>query len=230
MLLWTAFTIGLLGGAHCVGMCSPIAMAVGSSRPTSVLRRALLYNAGRLLSYGALGLVMGLLGRGLFLAGAQQYFSIGLGVALLLVAVLSIDVERYLLRLPGFERMYIGIRNALGRALKHEHRLAPLAIGLANGLLPCGLVYLAIVGAVSTDAWWKGAVYMAVFGLGTMPVMLGAVFFGRVLSVHYRNLFKKLHPVFLVLMAVLLLARGFNFHVPEGFFFWDQMSNVPMCH
>lgn len=230
MFLWTAFTIGLLGGAHCVGMCGPIAMAVGGGRRSEVLGSALLYNIGRLFSYAMLGLVMGMIGKGLLLAGVQRYFSIGLGAMLLLVALFSIDVERHLLRLPGLDRLYLAVRETLGRALRRQGRWAPLGIGMANGLLPCGLVYLAIVGAINTDAWWKGAAYMALFGLGTVPVMFAVVYFGQALSVRFRNALRKLYPAFLLLMAGLLLARGLQFQVPERFFFWDQMSNLPMCH
>jgi hypothetical protein len=171
-----------------------------------------------------------LIGKGLFIAGFQKYLVIALGVALLLIALLSINVENRLLALPVVEKFYFGLKTRLGRTLKSTSPLAPLGIGILNGFLPCGLVYLAIAGAVSTAGVVEGAAYMALFGLGTWPVMLTSVFFGNMLSLRLRNFLKKLYPAFLVFFAILFLARGFNFHIPGEFFFWDQMDNLPMCH
>ncbi|GAB4259697.1 MAG: sulfite exporter TauE/SafE family protein [Saprospiraceae bacterium] len=230
MILWTAFTIGLFGSVHCVGMCGPIALTVGSQKQGSLLGRAVLYNLGRIATYALLGLIIGLIGKGLFIAGFQKYLVIALGVALLLIALLSINVENRLLALPVVEKFYFGLKTRLGRTLKSTSPLAPLGIGIINGFLPCGLVYLAIAGAVSTAGVVEGAAYMALFGLGTWPVMLTSVFFGNMLSLRLRNFLKKLYPAFLVFFAILFLARGFNFHIPGEFFFWDQMDNLPMCH
>lgn len=230
MILWTAFTIGLFGSVHCVGMCGPIALAVGSQKQGGLLLRAVLYNLGRIATYALLGLIIGFIGKGLFIAGLQKYLVIALGVALLLIALLSINVENRLLSLPVVEKFYFGLKSRLGRTLSSSSPLAPLGIGFLNGFLPCGLVYLAVAGAVSTAGVLEGAAYMAVFGLGTWPVMLSSVFFGNMLSLRLRNFLRKLYPAFLVFFAILFLARGLNFHVPGAFFFWDQMDNLPMCH
>ncbi len=230
MILWTAFTIGLFGSVHCVGMCGPIALAVGSQGKKDLLLRALLYNLGRIGTYALLGLIIGLIGRGLFIAGFQKYLVIALGLALLLIALLSINVENRLLSLPVVEKFYFTLKSRLGRTLQSRSPLAPLSIGFLNGFLPCGLVYLAIAGAVSTAGILEGAAYMALFGLGTWPVMLTSVFFGNMLSLRLRNFLRKLYPAFLVFFAILFLARGLNFHIPGEFFFWDQMDNLPMCH
>ena len=230
MILWTAFTIGIFGSVHCVGMCGPVALAVGSQKRGSLWMSALLYNIGRISTYALLGLFIGLIGKGLFIAGLQKYLVIAMGVALLLIALLSINFENRLLSLPVVERFYFSLKSALGRTLQSRSPLAPLSIGFLNGFLPCGLVYLAIAGAVSTAGAAEGAAYMAVFGLGTWPVMLTSVFFGNMLSVRFRNFLRKLYPAFLIFFAILFLARGLNFHIPGEFFFWEQMDNLPMCH
>lgn len=230
MILWTAFTIGLFGSVHCAGMCGPIALAVGSARQNHLLMSAILYNLGRIGTYALLGLLIGLIGQGLFIAGLQKYFIIAVGIALLFVALMGINVENRLLSLPWVVNFYFGLKSRLGRALQSNSPLSPLGIGFLNGFLPCGLVYFAVAGAMSTAGVWESAAYMALFGLGTWPIMLTSVVFGNMVSLRWRNFLRKLYPAFLVVFALLFLSRGLNFRLPGEFFFWDQMHNLPMCH
>jgi uncharacterized protein len=231
MAIWTAFTIGLLGSLHCVGMCGPIALSLpyqGKERWRSAAN-VLLYNFGRVVTYTLLGSVIGIAGRGFFLAGAQAYISIGLGVFLLIVALFSIDVESRLLRIPLMSRLNQWVKMQLGRLLRGgRHRL--FSIGLLNGLLPCGLVYVAVVGAVSTGVVWQSAAYMAAFGLGTLPLMLATALAGQFINMKWRIRLRKLLPVFLVAFALLFIFRGLNFDVPIEFRFWEDMQEAPMCH
>jgi len=243
MYLWTAFTIGLFGSLHCIGMCGPIACALpnangagpGSGRlaplGSAVLGNALLYNLGRTLTYSLIGGMMGLVGRGLYLAGFQQFMSIGLGVLLLVIALFSINVEANLLRLPGLNQLVFNLKSNLGRLLKGSGVNTSFFIGLLNGLLPCGLVYMAVVGALSTGGIGSGMAYMALFGLGTVPLMLATGLAGNFAGIKFRTALRKAYPAFLVLFAVLFIFRGLNFHVPGDFFFWAKMGDeMPMCH
>lgn len=231
-MLITAFTIGLFGSLHCVGMCGPIALALphgGQSRWMAIWK-VLLYNLGRTVTYVLLGVLVGLLGEGLFLAGAQKWLSIAIGIGLLAVAIFSIPVESKLLRWPLVGRGYLLLKSALAKLLGKNSQLAFFQTGLLNGLLPCGLVYLAIVGAVSVGSVSGGAVYMLLFGLGTIPLMLATAFAGQMVSLKIRNRLKKLYPVFLVSLAALFIFRGLQFAVPKDFSFWEAMQNMPMCH
>jgi uncharacterized protein len=232
MFLWTAFTIGLFGSLHCVGMCGPIACALPASGGGrwSMLSNALRYNLGRTVTYSLLGAVIGVVGRGLQLAGFQQFMSISLGVILLAIALFSINVEANLLRLPGLNQLVFNLKSSLARLLKDTGVNASFFIGLLNGLLPCGLVYMAVVGALSTGGIGSGMAYMALFGLGTLPMMLATGLAGNFAGIKFRTALRKAYPAFLIFFAVLFIFRGLNFHVPGDFFFWAKMGEAPMCH
>jgi sulfite exporter TauE/SafE len=231
MFLWTAFTIGLLGSFHCVGMCGPIAMSLpyGQNRWTAA-RHAVTYNLGRTVTYILIGSLFGLLGKGVFLAGYQSAFSIGLGVLLLIMALFSSNLESTFFRIPILQKGLFRLKEALGRLLKIRTNPSFFSIGLLNGLLPCGLVYMAVVGAVSTASVWKGAAYMGLFGLGTIPLMLTIALAGNWIGIKWRNRIRSVLPVILVAMAVLFIFRGLNFDMPRGLEFWEDAQQVPMCH
>lgn len=232
MIIWSAFIIGLVGSLHCVGMCGPIAMALphqGSYRWVAT-GRLLLYHLGRITTYALLGILIGFFGKGLLLAGMQMYVSIGLGALLLLVALFSINVEAQLVRLGFMRRFQQKVRTHMGRLLKSKHPGALYGLGMLNGLLPCGLVYMAIVGAVATGSIWLGSAYMALFGAGTLPLMLLTSVAGQFIDVKWRNRLRRLTPVFLILFAVLFISRGIQFELPSDMRFWESMQDVPMCH
>lgn len=231
-MLWTAFTIGIVGSLHCVGMCGPIALALpyqGGARWMAAVN-VLLYNFGRILTYSLLGLVIGTLGKGLFLAGMQTYVSIGLGMLLLLIALFSINVEAQLLRIPLFTQLNDWVKRRLSGLLRRHNQSSLLAIGMLNGLLPCGLVYMAVAGAVAAGGTLQGMAYMALFGLGTVPLMLATAMAGQFVNLQWRNRLRRLVPVFLIAFAILFIARGLQFEVPADLRFWEEMKNIPMCH
>ncbi len=231
MYLWTAFTIGLFGSLHCIGMCGPIALTVGGRDKAQALLNSLLYNLGRTVTYSLLGAVIGLLGRGLYLAGFQKFFSLAIGLALLLIALLSINVETKLMKAGFFNRLVLKLKANIGKWLGTRRRFGSFTVGLLNGLLPCGLVYMAILGALSTASIFSGMAYMALFGMGTIPLMLLTGLAGNFASLKFRNLIRRAYPFFLVLFALLFLFRGLNFHVPGDFFFWEQVNqDAIMCH
>ena len=231
-MLWTAFIMGLFGSLHCVGMCGPIALAlpVQSKNRFSMVSKLLLYNFGRTTTYVFLGLLIGLLGEGLFLAGMQKWLSIGLGISLLIIALFSINIESRLLNAPILGRAFLSIKLLLGKLLKSSSAPALFRTGVVNGFLPCGLVYMAIVGAVSMGDLFGSAFYMLLFGLGTIPLMLLTAVAGQMASIKLRNSIKKLFPIFVAALALLLIYRGIRFDLPEDFSFWAMMQNMPMCH
>jgi sulfite exporter TauE/SafE len=231
-MLWSAFTIGLLGSLHCIGMCGPIALALpyqGSNRWRAA-GNVLLYNTGRIATYSLLGLVIGLLGRGLFLAGFQTYVSIGLGLLLLAVGFFSINVEAKLLRLPALARLNEWVKVRLAAMLRRHNRRSLLLIGMLNGLLPCGLVYMAVAGAVATGGMIEGLAFMALFGAGTIPLMMATALAGQFIDLRLRNHLRRAVPVFLIAFGILFIARGLQFNIPDGFRFWENLQQIPMCH
>lgn len=231
-MLWTAFTIGLFGSLHCVGMCGPIALAMptGNENTAKVVGKIMLYNIGRTTTYVFMGLLIGLIGEGLFLTGLQKWLSIIGGIGILAIALFSIPVESRLLQWGVTGRFFFFLKSRLARFIQRPSAAAFFRTGLLNGFLPCGLVYMAIVGAMTMGSKEGGMLYMLLFGLGTVPLMVATVFAGNLVSLKIRNVLRRLYPAFMVALGVLLIARGANFHVPDGFSFWEAMQNIPMCH
>ena len=232
MILWSAFLVGIVGSMHCVGMCGPIALALPyqSSSRLSQVGNVLLYNFGRILTYAVLGILIGFFGQTFAVAGMQVYISIGIGVLLLLIALFSINVEHNLLQIPIVNRLNSWVKVTMARLLQQSKPSTLFSLGMLNGLLPCGLVYMAVIGAVATGSIWQGSAYMALFGLGTLPLMLTTALLGQFVPLHWRSRMRKLIPVFLVAFAILFLARGINFIMPDEVRFWEIGREAPMCH
>jgi uncharacterized protein len=215
-MLWSAFLIGLFGSFHCIGMCGPIALAlpVQQNNAFSLISGRVLYNVGRALTYAAIGLVFGLLGQGLSLAGFQQSVSILAGVLILLMVLLpSGFTQRLYLLKPayGFTNF---LKRKFGILFKKKSVLSVFLIGLLNGFLPCGLVYIAVAGAIASGGYMQGALYMFVFGLGTLPIMLAVSLAGNFISLNVRKRINKLIPAFMVVLAFLFILRGMNLGIP----------------
>lgn len=232
MFYWAAFSLGLLGSLHCAGMCAPIALSLPYPEKTAWgrLKSILLYNTGRLITYSLIGLLFGLLGKGLFLAGWQQAVSIGMGVILLLISFSFIKPEKTLLSNTYVSSAYFWLKQQLGRRLQQYGHRSVFFIGLLNGLLPCGLVYVAIVGALTAEQAWQGMFYMASFGLGTFPLMIAVVSSGLWLKPSIRSAFTRLYPLVLFALAVLLIWRGLLLQIPRSLELWEALGQPVFCH
>lgn len=213
-MIFSGFIIGLLGSLHCIGMCGPIALAlpiVGNSKIQLITSR-LLYNVGRILTYAFFGLIFGLIGDRIQLFGMQQMVSIILGSLIILRLIIP---QKY-----SFIKITI-IQKAVGRLKQEFSRMfgknsmkSLFIIGLLNGFLPCGFVYVGIAGAIATGDALQGAGFMALFGLGTLPVMFAASLFSSVLSIKARLNFRKAIPVFSLIIGILFIMRGLNLGIP----------------
>lgn len=215
-MLLTALLFGLLGSFHCVGMCGPIAFLLPVERNNHFKKNGqiFLYHFGRILSYSILGLVFGLMGSSFNLFGMQQYLSVGIGGLMLLVVLLPQKTfNRYNFSKPIY-RLMSKVKNALGKELKKKSPDTFLTIGFLNGFLPCGLVYMAIFGAIASGNALQGSLYMAFFGLGTIPLMTAAVYLGNFLNVKARNRIRKAVPVFVSIIACLFIIRGLGLGIP----------------
>ena len=212
MELWTAFLLGLVGSLHCVAMCGPLVLAlptVGHTGVSFAVGRAA-YNFGRILTYGLLGVVLGALGRTLALAGVQRWVSLGAGVVVLGGWLASSRWAR-----PSIATHFVGwLKAAFAQRLRRRSLAAMLTLGLLNGLLPCGLVYAASAGAVATGGFVSALSYMLVFGVGTLPMMISLGFVGRRFHDALRVYQPRLVPICLVLLGMLLIARGLSLGIP----------------
>lgn len=208
------FMIGVLGSFHCVGMCGPIALSlpVYDQSRSKKFALILLYNFGRVLAYASLGLLFGFLGKQFFIGGYQRFLSIAAGVLILTFLFFS----RYLDGNKFFIRQFTAsIKNALGKLLRSEKKFYTyIFIGFLNGLLPCGLVYVAVAAAVATGDPLNSSLLMAGFGFGTFPVMVSVMVFGKFIPMQWRNHMRRAMPVFIGLMGLLLILRGMNLGIP----------------
>ena len=214
-LIITALTMGLLGSFHCVGMCGPLALSLPLSNNSSWAKfsGAFLYNAGRVVTYSVFGLLFGSIGKTVALFGYQQWLSVILGLLIIVFIILpkrikSINNNNFLMAF--FEK----IRAALGQLFFKKNYASLFSIGLLNGLLPCGLVYMAAAGAVATGDVVNSVLFMAFFGLGTLPVMWSVAFFGNYVSIGIRQKIRKVYPYMMMLMACLLILRGMGLGIP----------------
>lgn len=229
-MFWTAFLLGLAGSLHCVAMCGPLMLALpldGAAR-RRVLGQTLLYQAGRIGTYGMLGLLFGLLGKGIALAGFQQGLSVVAGILILVAAFFTVQWERVALAMPGMQAMTRWVQRQIGMLLRQHPNGAALGVGLLNGLLPCGLVYAAIAGAISMTSGWYGSAFMLLFGAGTLPLLIALMLTGQRFSPVWRSRFRLVQPLLLVITGYLLLSRGL--HLDLSLFESAAPKALPDCH
>lgn len=229
MFLYTAFILGALGSLHCVGMCGPLMLSASLSGGGSKAG-VVVYQSGRLLVYLLLGFVLGGLGWGMQLWNGQGTLSIVSGMLLVAFALLRWDPGHFLAR----QRWYVAFQSRLqiwvGRGMKRGGRFAQFGLGCCNGLVPCGLVYVAAVGAANAGSAVSGGTFMLTFGAGTLPLLLASLYAGhRMLSLR-RLRIQNYTPVVLALSGALLIWRGWASRLPAEFSNFQDVFFPPMCH
>lgn len=227
------FVLGFLSSLHCVGMCGPLALALPVRHLPALKRRAgiLLYNIGRVLSYASAGFLLGLAGRQLYVAGMQQWMSVTMGVIILLV--LAFNYFRHsAIQVPFINRLYKIIQQRIASILQSPGGLySYLWLGMLNGLLPCGMVYIALATALTLPGTSDTVFFMAMFGVGTMPAMMAVSYAGLSMNMALRSTFKKIIPYGMAVVGILLILRGLNLGIP----FISPMlphnnSDAVICH
>ncbi|WP_300436897.1 sulfite exporter TauE/SafE family protein [Christiangramia sp.] len=215
-MLLSALIFGLLGSFHCMGMCGPIAFMLPVDRKNMLKRfiQILLYHLGRIASYAVIGLAFGVVGKSLSLFGLQQQLSIIMGVLMLTIILIpKFSQSKNRLSQKSF-RLISTLKNSLGKELKKKRPDTFFTVGLLNGFLPCGLVYMAVFGAVAMGNAFQGSIYMILFGVGTMPLMTTAIWIGNFISVKFRQRIRKAIPVFVGIIAILFIVRGLGLEIP----------------
>lgn len=215
-MLVLAFTLGLFGSLHCVGMCGPIALLIPLQRQRKGFRYLQLgvYFIGKTLTYALMGLLFGLVGEGVFIAEYQQEFSIFAGFLMILMGLFSL----LHLRVKGLGTPLLKgfslLKNALGKQLSKKTITSSLSIGFLNGFLPCGLVYTALFGALAMDNWRGSMTYMTAFGVGTIPLMLLLILLGDFLPLALRRRLNQWLPLVVILVGILFILRGLGLGIP----------------
>ncbi len=215
-MLLAGFILGLLGSLHCIGMCGPIAMLLPLSKTSNAKKhiQILLYHLGRIVAYSILGALFGLVGKGLFLSGLQQNLSIIIGVIMILLVVFPKISHKITLRFSPLTRLLNSLKLQLGLYLKKESFYSIFMIGFFNGFLPCGMVYIALVGAVAMTNSVTSAMYMALYGLGTIPLLSILLYVKDAFSSAFRTRLQKAIPIFVIVLGVLFIFRGMGLGIP----------------
>jgi sulfite exporter TauE/SafE len=206
-----AFLIGLGGSLHCIGMCGPLMFSslISNKNGSLSLTDWVLYQSGRISIYAIWGIVFGAIGTSARWFGLQQNISLSLGIGILVILILT-------KMFPAFERKFSNIllvqfwKSKLSSLLQSKIKRSDFIAGMLNGILPCGLVYVALAGATSVQDPIKGAMFMIVFGIGTLPLLSALLFFGKNMQVSVRRYLTKWYPALIGLMAIMLIIRGMN--------------------
>jgi sulfite exporter TauE/SafE len=211
---FAALVIGILGSLHCIGMCGPIALMLHARVQGQSWLHSLLYNIGRIFTYAILGAVVATLGRGLAWAGLQQIVSITTGVVILLILLLTAAGKQINWMGNWNQAIAAYVRKAMNKVLPHQSLFGFFAVGMVNGLLPCGLIYVALAGALNTSSIYQGSLFMVLFGLGTFPAMFVAGMAGKFLHAERRMKIRLALPWFTALVAIMLIIRGLDLGIP----------------
>ena len=219
----TAFTIGLMGGVHCVGMCGGIVGALSfatqqnkSAKKTSLFALLFGYNFGRLFSYSIAGGVMGsvgwLLARWTDIHNIQIIMQLIAGIFMLMMGLYISGWWMGLIRLEkigGVVWKYI--QPVAQKILPVSNPLQAIGLGLLWGWLPCGLVYSVLIWAVSAGSFQTGALLMLCFGLGTLPNLLAMGVFANQLKLFVqKQMVRYLAGAMVILFALWNIGLALN--------------------
>lgn len=209
-----AFLMGLLGSLHCAVMCGPLMLSLPLQQ-TSFFKSAfqvLLYQFGRISIYTLLGVLVGWIGNSFAVFANQEMLSLTIGVLLVVFTILQLSGHQ----LKSIHHLQQKIIAPLSKLMGKFYGLPVWGFfaGLLNGLLPCGMVYLALATALNTASPQGGATFMFLFGIGTMPLMLMISLGGIYLKKYIRFNTQKLVPYFMLFMGALLILRAADLGIP----------------
>lgn len=228
------FGIGLLGSLHCVGMCGPLALALPTGRlnPVDRILSIIFYNSGRAFTYALLGLLIGITGSSIAFFSAQQWVSVISGMLIIMYFISNYTI--FQIRFKPFRQFQESIKNGIGKRI-HAGLKAPsyFMVGLLNGLLPCGLVYVAIAAALPAGSVMASAGFMLAFGLGTMPAMMAMMVMKGRIKPKLSFALNKILPAFLLILGFLLVLRGSGLGIPfisPEATANDKLPEISSCH
>lgn len=215
-LILSALGLGFASGFHCVGMCGPIALSLGLNKQQQVnfYLQNLTYQFGRIITYSILGALLGIIGEGFEIAGFQRYLTIGVGILLIIMALFSFGGQDFASKIPFVNNALLKVKINLGKYLQKSDYQSRFVTGLLNGLLPCGMVYMALTASLAYGGIANGALFMLFFGLGTLPFMFAVVLAGNLISQNLRTTILKIIPILMILLGGLFILRGLELGIP----------------
>ncbi len=223
-MFFPALLLGLTGSLHCVGMCAPLTFAF--MQGDKFMQKLFFYQLGRILMYAILGMGVGFIGQALFFSNWQSYAAFLLGGTLILSGLFSFNLDKITNKISALKLISKKITPLIGNYLFDKKPYKLFFAGLLNGLLPCGLVYFALLGAVAAGTSLEGGVFMTGFGIGTLPLLLTSLFLSKNLSKKINTksiLFQKLkliYPYAFIMMGIWFFGMGIM----------SWQSGVANCH
>ena len=228
-----AFGLGIAGSLHCLGMCGPLVLASNQAHRTDTMGRLLhvgVYHFGRVMTYGLLGILLGSIGHVIAIGSFQKVFTILSGLILILIFLMSLDLEKLLFKSSSYRDAYYRVQNKISGLFSNLMKKSPLFIGIFNGLLPCGLVYLALMGSLTTGSPAVGWLFMIAFGAGTLPMMLSVHLGVTMIQFKKVGSLRRIFPILHLLMGLYLVYRGWVVDMPMEMDFYSAIKNPIMCH
>ena len=218
MYFLSALLLGMLSSIHCIGMCGPIAVLIKqNTKSAGVLPN---YHIGRLLGYSLLGLLFGVFGKGLSIAGVQQQLSIVVGIFMIFTVLIPALQKRSKQLEYGLFPYHRKLKELFARNLGVGMPRNRFVIGLLNSLLPCGMIYLALVGALNSTEIWKGSMFMFLFGIGTLPLFSILLYTqDSIKSPAFKTAMNKAQSILVLMMGIALVVRGsgLGLHISPSF-------------
>ena len=217
-------------------MCGPIALAIPLNRSSksAMLFGILQYHLGRVLIYAILGYIVGYIGMGIKLFGVLQAISIIAGIGIIIYAWRN--------KLTFFKNPFTSslrhtslLSRSMGKIMRSESPVKLFLLGALNGLLPCGMVYTALITAVVLGTPILSATSMLAFGLGTLPGLVAFSLFAQQLGNPMRSKINRYLPYLITVVGLLITLRGMNLNIPyisPKVSFSEEKKEVVMdcCH
>ena len=227
----TALTLGFLGSLHCLGMCGPLVMAMPLQSDSRIvtITNTILYHSLRIVAYAMLGLLPGIIGEGLLMTSTQKWLSTILGIVFIIAAILSFR-SQLTIRIPGLDKVNMLLQNIFKKWLDRSGYLQIGTMGFLNGLIPCGMVYMAMAAALGSSGVVGSMSFMILFGVGTLPIFFALALFQHLDLFHLRKNLTKLIPISLGVIGVLFLWRGLFIEVPLDLGILRTMGWDTLCH
>jgi uncharacterized protein len=216
-IIISGFILGTVGSLHCIGMCGPLSLAIPVQHLSTFkkITSLLLYQFGRIITYTIIGLATGIGGNVIYLAGYQQLFSAVAGAMLVVFALFYFLGKTKTFKLLILRKFYTTVQQLIIKILASVKKwYSYVLLGMANGLLPCGMVYIALAATLSFTTIGHSAIFMAGFGAGTLPAMMLVAIVGHQLKPKFRLYFKQLVPFVIFFFGIILVLRGMNLNIP----------------
>lgn len=214
-VLISALVLGLASNFHCLGMCGPIAMILplDRSRLSSMVGGTLLYNAGRIFSYVLLGVLVGFLGLVINIFSFLQWISIAAGIGLIVFAW-RYQLIRFFPKFQSRANVMPLYQKGMRWAMQSNSPMKFFVLGNINGLLPCGMVYIALINATVSGSFAGSVTAMIAFGAGTLPVMVAVPLMAQKMNLSKKVFFRRSVPYIITIVGALMLMRGLNLGIP----------------